>query len=136
MKDKKIVFTNGCFDILHPGHIKLLEDAKTLGDTLVVGLNSDESIRKIKGPSRPIVDEKARKLILLSLSCVDRVYLFDDVTPEKLIRLVCPYIIVKGSDYLGKKVVGSDFVRRVAYINIDRKYSTTKIINSIVEKYK
>lgn len=105
-----IVFTNGCFDILHPGHVALLESARALGSRLIVGINSDESVRKIKGPSRPMQDQDARKAVLLALSSVDEVIIFDETTPENLIRQLRPDILVKGGDWSPSEIIGSDLV--------------------------
>jgi len=131
-KDKKIVFTNGCFDILHLGHIELLVKAKGLGNVLIVGLNSDSSVRNIKGPHRPVNSQHARSFTLAALSAVDAVILFDEDTPEKLIRLIQPDILVKGQDYEGKEIVGSDIVEarggKVITIELTRGYSTTHTI--------
>lgn len=107
---KKIVFTNGFFDILHLGHLNLLRFAKTLGDILIVGLNSDTSVKNLKGKNRPIQNEITRKKILESLSFVDKVYIFEEETPLRLIKRIKPNIIVKGGDYKKEDVVGSDLV--------------------------
>ncbi len=108
--EKKIVFTNGCFDLVHPGHIGYLANAADLGDKLIIGLNSDQSTKDIKGPARPITDENSRSLVLASFSFVDVVVLFDEETPLELIKLVNPDILVKGADYTIDQIVGSDFV--------------------------
>ena len=132
---KKIVFTNGCFDILHLGHIDYLAKAADLGDKLIIGLNSDESTRGIKGPSRPITDENSRSLILASLSFVDAVVLFDEETPLELIKIVSPDTLVKGADYSIEQIVGSDFVVRnggkVQTLHYLPGYSTTLIEQKI-----
>ena len=112
--NKKIVFTNGCFDILHAGHVHSLECAKSFGDILVIGLNSDKSVKKLKGDSRPIISENDRAYLLKSLRVVDYVVIFDDDTPKKLIEAIKPDILVKGEDYLGKEVVGQDIVDLMA----------------------
>ncbi|MCX8052121.1 MAG: D-glycero-beta-D-manno-heptose 1-phosphate adenylyltransferase [Chlorobi bacterium] len=109
---KRIVFTNGCFDILHRGHVEYLAAARALGDVLVVGLNSDASVRRLKGPSRPIVGEDDRAAVLDALRWVDFVTIFDDDTPATLIELVQPDVLVKGGDYTPETVVGADTVRR------------------------
>ena len=106
------VFTNGCFDILHAGHVDLLNRAKSLGTKLVVGINSDDSVRQIKGFSRPIVKEKERALMLLALEAVDEVRIFDDSTPQKLIEEIRPNILVKGGDWKVEEIVGADFVTK------------------------
>ena len=107
-----IVFTNGCFDILHPGHIDLLERAKDLGTKLIVGINSDQSVRKIKGPGRPFMTETERAAVLMGLRAVDEVRIFDEMTPENLIREIKPDVLVKGGDWKPEEIVGSDFVLR------------------------
>ena len=108
---KKIGFTNGCFDLIHPGHIALLETSKTHCDILIVGLNSDRSVAKLKGSARPIQDELSRKTILTALKAVSLVMIFDEETPERLIKKVKPDIIVKGGDYNIEDIIGADFVR-------------------------
>jgi rfaE bifunctional protein nucleotidyltransferase chain/domain len=125
------VFTNGCFDILHPGHIQYLEKARRLGDVLVIGLNSDSSIRSIKGPERPISEQNARAYMLASLACVDYIVLFDEDTPTRLIEELRPNILVKGADWEGKKLPGSDAVDRVEYMTFLPGWSTTDIITRI-----
>ncbi|MES3017610.1 MAG: D-glycero-beta-D-manno-heptose 1-phosphate adenylyltransferase [Bacteroidota bacterium] len=108
--EKKIVFTNGCFDLVHLGHIDYLAKAADLGDKLIIGLNSDKSTSDIKGPNRPITDEKSRSFLLASMSFVDAVILFDEETPVNLIKLVKPDVLVKGADYTIDQIVGSDIV--------------------------
>ena len=106
MSKEKIVFTNGCFDILHVGHIRYLKQARLLGDRLVVGLNSDASVKRLKGESRPLVSEAARKEVLEALTCVDEVFIFEEDTPLELIKLVKPQVLVKGGDYQIEDIVG------------------------------
>jgi rfaE bifunctional protein nucleotidyltransferase chain/domain len=108
--NRKIVFTNGCFDILHAGHVTYLSKAKSLGDILVIGLNSDSSVKKIKGKSRPIVSQKNRALLLAGLEAVDFVVIFNELTPARLIRAVRPDVLVKGGDWKKEKIVGAEFV--------------------------
>ncbi|MEI6885179.1 MAG: D-glycero-beta-D-manno-heptose 1-phosphate adenylyltransferase [Bacteroidota bacterium] len=131
-KDKKIVFTNGCFDILHLGHIELLAKARSLGSVLIVGMNSDDSVHRLKGPNRPVNSHHARAFTLASLVFVDAVVMFDEDTPYELIKLVQPDILVKGKDYEGKDIVGSDIVTsrggEVVTIELTRGYSTTHTI--------
>ncbi|RUL86886.1 D-glycero-beta-D-manno-heptose 1-phosphate adenylyltransferase [Tautonia sociabilis] len=131
---RSIVFTNGCFDILHAGHLACLEQARRLGDSLIVGLNSDASVRGLKGPTRPVVGQDHRAALLAGLSCVDAVVLFDGPTPEDLIRLIEPHVLVKGGDYAPDGIVGADFVRsyggRVATIPLVPGLSTTSILAS------
>ena len=134
-RDCSIVFTNGCFDILHKGHLDFLARASDLGDVLVVGLNTDRSISAIKGPGRPMLDEKSRTLLLASLSFVTAVILFDQETPVELIRQVRPDILVKGSDYKLEEIVGREIVTelggKVFTLDIVKGYSTSKIINRL-----
>jgi D-beta-D-heptose 7-phosphate kinase/D-beta-D-heptose 1-phosphate adenosyltransferase len=128
----KKIFTNGCFDILHVGHVELLNHAKSLGDYLIVGLNSDTSVKKLKGDSRPINKEQDRKRILESLKSVDEVIIFEEETPLNLIKEIKPDIIVKGGDYKKEDVVGND-LSEVIIFNFVEGYSTTKTIERIKE---
>ncbi len=139
-ENKKVVFTNGCFDILHSGHVDYLTKAKALGDILVVGLNSDKSIRKIKGGKRPIVNERNRAIILSALKPVDYIVLFDEETPANLIDEIIPDILVKGGDWDMDKIVGKDTVLNnggeVKTIEFVNDQSTSKIIETIISRYK
>jgi D-beta-D-heptose 7-phosphate kinase/D-beta-D-heptose 1-phosphate adenosyltransferase len=126
--NKKIVFTNGCFDILHLGHVKYLQKARALGDTLIVGVNSNDSVSKLKGPTRPVNDEFDRAYLLASLEVVDYVVIFKEDTPYALIKKVKPDILVKGADYKDKEVVGSDIAKEVKLIEFVDGKSTTSII--------
>lgn len=132
---KKLVFTNGCFDIIHAGHVYYLTEAKKLGDVLIVGLNTDASVRRLKGQSRPINCEQDRAVVLNALKPVDYVVLFDEDTPIELIKQVRPDFLVKGADYERKNIVGADFVEsyggRVATIEFVEGKSTTNIINKM-----
>jgi len=128
---KTIVFTNGCFDIVHYGHTSYLETAKTLGDILIVGINSDDSVRRLKGKNRPINKEADRAAVISSLKSVDYVVIFNEDTPLKLIESIKPDILVKGGDYKDKKVIGSDIVKRVELIEFVPTYSSSNIINKI-----
>lgn len=136
---KKLVFTNGCFDLLHLGHIRYLKKAKSLGDFLVVGLNSDRSVKKIKGEKRPILPEKERAEILSSLWFVDYVVLFNEETPERLIKELEPDVLVKGADWKLKEIVGADLVRSrggvVRRIPLYKSRSTTSVIDEIIRRY-
>ena len=136
--NKKVVFTNGCFDIIHRGHVEYLTKAKALGDILVVGVNSDSSVRRIKGPLRPIVTQEDRMFVLASLRPVDYVCLFEEDTPFELIRALIPDILVKGSDWDINNIVGKDIVEstggRVATIDFVPNRSTTSIIDRILER--
>lgn len=130
---QNVVFTNGCFDIIHAGHIDYLSKARNLGEVLVVGLNSDESVRRLKGPQRPINDVDARSKVLASLFFVDYVIVFEEDTPLNLIKSVRPDILVKGGDYTRDTVVGADFVEsyggKVVILPLLKGYSTTSILN-------
>ena len=134
-QDKKIVFTNGCFDILHLGHIDYLSKAKDEGNILIIGLNTDNSVRRLKGKNRPITDENSRAMILASLQFVDVVVLFDEDTPYELIKFVQPDVLVKGSDYKPEDIVGYDIVKakngKVVTIDFLDGYSTTAIEQKI-----
>jgi D-sedoheptulose 7-phosphate isomerase len=135
-----VVFTNGCFDILHPGHIDLLERARALGDRLVVGINSDSSVRSIKGPGRPVVCQEDRKRILESLRVVDEVLIFEELTPESLIHDIKPDILVKGGDWRSDEIVGADFVTanggRVISLPLLGEYSTSGFIKTLNGNHK
>jgi D-glycero-beta-D-manno-heptose 1-phosphate adenylyltransferase len=132
---QKVVFTNGCFDILHLGHVDYLEKARQLGDKLVLGLNTDASISRIKGPSRPLQDEMSRARVMASLLFVDAVVLFDEDTPLELIRAVQPDILVKGDDYSIENIVGQDIVMarggEVKTVPLVQGYSTTNVVKKI-----
>ena len=132
---RKIVFTNGCFDILHCGHVTYLAKAKQLGDVLVIGLNSDASVRRLKGPSRPIVDEKSRALLLAAFQFIDYVVLFEEDTPYELIKAAQPDILVKGGDYKPEDIVGYDIVKQrggeVVTIDFVPGFSTTNIVEKL-----
>lgn len=130
-KDKRIVFTNGCFDILHFGHVKYLEKAKSFGDILVVGINSDSSVKKIKGQNRPINTQNDRAYLLASIKVIDYVVIFDEKTPLDLIKLIKPDILVKGGDYKGKKVIGEENVKELKIVDYIDDRSTTKTIEKI-----
>jgi D-beta-D-heptose 7-phosphate kinase/D-beta-D-heptose 1-phosphate adenosyltransferase len=136
---KTIVFTNGCFDLLHAGHIMMLHKARSFGDMLVLGLNSDESVRRLKGPQRPIVGQADRAKIMASLDCVDCVIIFDELTPERLIKEIMPDVLVKGGDYRLEEVVGREIVEaaggRVELVPFVEGWSTSDIVQRIVEKY-
>ncbi len=132
---KKIVFTNGCFDIVHLGHIDYLEKARNLGDKLVLGLNTDASVQRLKGESRPVINEYARARMMAAMSFIDAVTLFDEETPKELIELLCPNILVKGDDYTIANIIGADFVishgGEVKTISLVKGYSTSSIIEKI-----
>jgi rfaE bifunctional protein nucleotidyltransferase chain/domain len=136
---RRIVFTNGCFDVLHVGHARYLEDARALGDLLVVGLNSDSSVRGLKGPLRPIVAEGDRAELLAALAAVDYVVLFDEPTPEALIRCVRPDIHVKGGDYREEDLPEAPLIRslggQVHLMPLVEGRSTTDVVRTILERY-
>lgn len=138
-RGKKIVFTNGCFDLLHYGHVKYLEDAKTKGDILVVAVNSNASVRRIKGRHRPIVDEKDRLKIIAALESVDYAVLFKEDTPLETIKTLKPDILVKGADWNKNKIVGSDFVLKyggkVSSLKLVKGRSTTNLIRKIAQAF-
>lgn len=133
---KKIVFTNGCFDILHYGHVSYLEKARKLGDVLIVGLNSDDSIKRLKGKDRPINSQVDRAFILASLACVSYVIIFDEDTPKNLISQIKPDILVKGADYKDKVVIGAEYAKSVQLIDFIDNKSTTNIIDKIQKQVK
>ena len=134
---RRIVFTNGVFDILHPGHLRYLQHARSLGDALIVGLNADASVRRNKGPERPINPQDERAEILEALECVDAVVLFEEDTPDRIIKAIQPDILVKGADWGENAIVGRDTVEarggRVVRVPIEQGYSTTEIIRKIRE---
>ena len=136
-KEYKIVFTNGCFDILHAGHVEYLSKAASEGNILVIGLNSDDSVRRLKGPHRPINNQQARAILLASLGFVDAVVLFDEDTPYELIKTIQPDILIKGSDYKPEEIVGYDILIAkgglVKTVNLVEGYSTTSIEKRILE---
>ena len=138
-KGRKVVFTNGCFDLLHVGHIQYLQQAKSLGDLLVIGLNDDASVRRVKGEGRPLIDERQRALLLSALGCVDYVVFFSEDTPEEMIRAISPDILVKGGDYTPDEVVGASFVEsyggRLEVLPFVEGVSTTNIVKTILERY-
>lgn len=137
-KHKKIVFTNGCFDILHLGHVEYLNEAKAQGDVLIIGLNSDASVRKLKGENRPINNENDRAKMLLNLKAVDCVQVFTEDTPLEIIKLINPNVLVKGGDWKIDQIVGSDYVLQsggeVKSLMFKDGYSTTNLIKSVQGK--
>ena len=132
---RRVVFTNGCFDLLHPGHIETLEKARNLGDALVVGVNSDRSVRESKGAGRPILPERERAEILAALECVDGVVIFDEPTPQEIISALLPDVLVKGGDWASDQIVGREDVEaaggKVVSIPVLAGYSTTAILEKI-----
>jgi D-beta-D-heptose 7-phosphate kinase/D-beta-D-heptose 1-phosphate adenosyltransferase len=138
-RGKRVVFTNGCFDLLHAGHVKYLQKARSLGDLLILGLNSDASVQRLKGPKRPLIDQEERAHLLAALDCIDYVIIFDEDTPLELITALKPHILAKGGDYSLDGVVGRDFVEsyggRVELITFVDGKSTTNIIERILELY-
>jgi rfaE bifunctional protein nucleotidyltransferase chain/domain len=130
-KGQRIVFTNGCFDILHAGHVSVLEFARSKGDVLVVGLNSDASVRLLKGPTRPINAQADRALVLAALESVSAVSIFEEETPYDLIKLVRPDVLVKGGDYKPTELVGREFAKKVVRFALLKGRSTTNIIKKV-----
>jgi D-beta-D-heptose 7-phosphate kinase/D-beta-D-heptose 1-phosphate adenosyltransferase len=132
---KRVVFTNGCFDLLHPGHIESLETARALGDVLIVGINSDESVRTLKGPGRPVIPAEERAEILASLECVDAVLIFEELTPQRVIAALLPDVLVKGGDWPGNQIVGREEVEgaggKVVRVDVVDGYSTSEILKKI-----
>lgn len=139
-KGKRIVFTNGCFDLLHLGHIRLLKEAGSKGDILIVGLNSDSSVRAIKGEGRPITPQTERAQVLAALECVDYVVIFDELVPLDLIHALKPDVLIKGGDWKQEEVVGKDFVEslggKVETVALVEGRSTKSIIKTILEKFR
>ncbi len=135
LRDEKIVFTNGCFDLLHSGHLKLLSEAKSQGQRLIVAVNTDDSVQKLKGPNRPVKNQNERSLCLASVLFIDAVILFSEDTPERLIRFVKPDVLVKGSDYSVETVVGADFVikngGRVHLVELIEGKSSSNLIDRL-----
>ena len=138
-KGKRIVFTNGCFDLLHLGHVRYLEEAKSLGDILVVGVNSDSSVRRLKGPKRPILPEEERTEILSGLGCVDYITVFNEADPLKLITSLEPNLLVKGGDWTREQIVGREVVERsggeLVIIPFVKGASTSNVIDTILKRY-
>ncbi len=132
---RRIVFTNGCFDLLHPGHIRCLEQARSMGDLLIVALNSDASVRELKGPDRPLIPEQERAEILAALEAVDYVVVFDDTTPQRLIARLLPDVLVKGGDWGPDEIIGREEVEaaggRVVSIPVEPGYSTSNLLERI-----
>lgn len=139
-RDRHIVFTNGCFDVIHAGHVKYLEEAKTFGDILIVGINSDSSVRKIKGSKRPVVKQQDRAAVIAALESVDYVVVFSQTTPLKLIRTIRPDVLVKGDDWRIDKIAGGDFVAsyggKVRAVSLLKGRSTSGLIETILKKFK
>jgi rfaE bifunctional protein nucleotidyltransferase chain/domain len=132
---KKVVFTNGVYDLLHAGHVTLLEKAKRLGDVLVVGINTDASVRRFKGPKRPIAGEKDRAKVLAALSDVDYVTFFSEDTPYELIKKLKPDVLVKGGDYSPAAIVGRDLVKKVVRVPLVAGRSTSAMVRKILKAY-
>lgn len=134
-----IVFTNGCFDILHAGHVTYLDKARSFGDRLILGLNSDRSVKQIKGEKRPVIDQRHRAMVLSALACIDHIVLFDEPDPEHLIQIIRPDILVKGADWHEDQIIGADYVKkhggRVERVVLEPEISTTRIIERIGQLY-
>ena len=139
VKGRRVVFTNGCFDLLHVGHVRYLNAARKKGDLLVVAINTDESVRRLKGPKRPLVPQAERAEILGGLEAVDYVTFFGEDTPAEIIGELKPRVLVKGADYKAQEIVGRDFMQRtggkLVRIPLARNYSTSKIIKDVITKY-
>ncbi len=135
---RRVVFTNGCFDLLHPGHVTLLERARRLGDALVVGVNSDRSVRELKGPTRPVVPEQERAELLAALEAVDFVTIFDEATPRELVAALLPDVLVKGADW-GSYIVGRQEVEarggQVVSLELEPGWSTSQILDTVRERF-
>jgi D-beta-D-heptose 7-phosphate kinase/D-beta-D-heptose 1-phosphate adenosyltransferase len=138
-KGKRIVFTNGCFDLLHIGHVRYLEKAKALGDVLVVGVNSDASVRKLKGPKRPVLPVEERAGVLSGLGCVDYITIFSEIDPLKLITSLRPDVLIKGGDWTKEQTVGKEVVERsggeVVILPFVKGSSTSNLIHTILRRY-
>jgi rfaE bifunctional protein nucleotidyltransferase chain/domain len=138
-RGRRIVFTNGVFDLLHPGHVRYLQHARSLGDVLIVGVNADASVRRNKGPARPITPENERAEILSALSCVDAVVVFDQDTPADIVRLVQPDILVKGADWPADQIIGRDTVEarggKVVLVPVEEGHSTSAIVQRIRDSF-
>lgn len=134
-RNGRVIFTNGCFDILHPGHIRTLEQARALGDALIVGINSDASVHRLKGPARPVIPERERAEILAALECVDAVVIFEEDTPQAVIARILPDVLVKGGDWAGDQIVGREEVEaaggKVVSVAVLPGYSTTEILRKV-----
>lgn len=132
---RRVVFSNGCFDLLHPGHIETLEKARNLGNALVVGMNSDRSVREMKGAGRPIVPERERAEVLAALECVDAVLIFDEPTPQEIVAALLPDVLVKGGDWAGDQIIGREEVEaaggRVVSVPVVAGYSTSAMLEKI-----
>jgi D-beta-D-heptose 7-phosphate kinase/D-beta-D-heptose 1-phosphate adenosyltransferase len=134
-KKKKIVFTNGCFDLIHIGHVSLFQKAKTLGDVLIVAINSDKSLANLKGPKRPLVPQKDRTKLLAAITAIDYVVVFNEQTPFELLSKLKPDVLVKGGDYKIEDIVGREFVKKVYRYPLVEGKSTSNLIKLIVERY-
>jgi D-beta-D-heptose 7-phosphate kinase/D-beta-D-heptose 1-phosphate adenosyltransferase len=132
---QKIVFTNGCFDLLHLGHVMLFEKAKSMGDVLIVAINSDKSLSCLKGLKRPLICEKDRAKILLSLKNVDYVVVFNEKTPKEILSELCPDILVKGADYKLSEIIGAEYAKSVYRFPFIKGKATTDLINLILKRY-
>jgi D-beta-D-heptose 7-phosphate kinase / D-beta-D-heptose 1-phosphate adenosyltransferase len=135
-KNYKIVFTNGCFDIIHNGHVNYLRKAKQFGDILIVGINSDSSAKKIKGEKRPIINEEDRAKLIANFSFVDYILIFQETTPKRIISMIKPDVLVKGGDYNVEEIVGKDYAKMVKTVPYEKGYSTSQIIKEIIKRYK
>jgi rfaE bifunctional protein nucleotidyltransferase chain/domain len=135
-QNRKVVFTNGCFDLIHPGHIRMLIEAKSLGDVLIVAINSDRSVRELKGPSRPILNEHERAEVLAALACVDYVITFDDLLPRETIKAIRPDVLVKGGDWSSDAIVGRDEVEAMGGVVKSLSYIEGLSTSGLIERIK
>jgi D-glycero-beta-D-manno-heptose 1-phosphate adenylyltransferase len=135
-QNRKLVFTNGCFDLIHPGHIRVLREARSLGDVLLVAINSDRSVRELKGPHRPILNEDERAEVLAALACVDYVITFDDLVPRETIKAIQPDVLVKGGDWAPDKIVGRDEVEAMGGVVKSLSYVEGFSTSDLIERIK
>jgi rfaE bifunctional protein nucleotidyltransferase chain/domain len=135
-QNRKVVFTNGCFDLIHPGHVRVLREAKSLGDVLIVAINSDRSVRELKGPNRPILNENERAEVLAALACVDYVITFDDLLPRETIKAIQPDVLVKGGDYTPDAIVGRDEVEAMGGVVKSLSYIEGFSTSDLIERIK
>lgn len=133
-KGKTVAFTNGCFDILHPGHVQILEGSRKTADTLIVGLNSDASVRRLKGPARPLNSQRDRALVLAALEAVDRVVIFTEDTPLETLRALRPDVLAKGADYAHGQIIGREYAGKTVRVRLVKGKSTTGIINKLAKQ--
>lgn len=134
-RKRKVVFTNGCFDLIHVGHLKVFQRCKDQGDVLVVGLNSDASVRRLKGPKRPLITQKERAQLLAGFEVIDYVTIFNEDTPQRLIEMVKPDVLVKGGDWKSSQIVGREVAKKIYRVPLIKGHSTSLLIDKIVKRY-